>query len=503
MPGSNLLEELENEKNTRKKAELTIEKISHELDQAQQHILDLQKRLADTNEIPQQTELEQRVTVRHEITRLLAEHASLDEISIKILKIMCETINFKAGELWKVDQTNNILRCFATWNQEGLNIEEFINITKQITFIPGIGLPGRIWADKKVHWVEDVVKDRNFPRAKWAEKAGLHGGFGLPILFEGEVLGVICFFSDVPAHFDENLMNLLLDISRQVGIFIEREEAHIAINKLSREAGMAEVASSLLHSIGNVLNTVNTTAFLLRKKINTLETEKLSQVVTLLENNLSELGPFFTEHERGKHLLKYLSLLAQHSNADHEILLDEINNLSNSVATIKEIIDMQTSMNKPQPLMEQTLIPELLDSVLTIYNAKFKEKNISASTKNTVLHPVLTDKYKIEQILIKLVLNAIESLDKSSKKEKQLTLSANQSNDEIAIQIIDNGSGIEPKNLSRIFSFGFTTRSYGHGFGLHSSILAAKEIGGSLEAYSEGLEKGATFTLKFPNKNKL
>ena len=66
------------------------------------------------------------------------------------------------------------------------------------------------------------------------------------------------------------------------------------------------------------------------------------------------------------------------------------------------------------------------------------------------------------------------------------------------ISYIDNGIGIPADNLTRIFGHGFTTRKEGHGFGLHSGALAAKELGGALTVESDGPGKGATFTLEFP-----
>ncbi|HEX5747505.1 MAG TPA: ATP-binding protein [Archangium sp.] len=68
----------------------------------------------------------------------------------------------------------------------------------------------------------------------------------------------------------------------------------------------------------------------------------------------------------------------------------------------------------------------------------------------------------------------------------------------VRIQVHDNGMGIAPEMLTRIFQYGFTTREEGHGFGLHSSALAAQELGGSLTVHSEGPGHGATFTLELP-----
>jgi signal transduction histidine kinase len=113
--------------------------------------------------------------------------------------------------------------------------------------------------------------------------------------------------------------------------------------------------------------------------------------------------------------------------------------------------------------------------------------------------PLITvDKHKVLQILVNVVRNAKYACDESSNDEKRVTVCVRVDADEIAIAVSDTGVGIPPENLNRIFSHGFTTRKEGHGFGLHSCALAAKELGGSLRAESAGPGKGATFTLRLP-----
>ena len=114
--------------------------------------------------------------------------------------------------------------------------------------------------------------------------------------------------------------------------------------------------------------------------------------------------------------------------------------------------------------------------------------------------PIMTEKHKVLQILVNLVRNTMQAGEGSSTPEKRLTIRVSQVAGRVRIAVADNGSGILPEHLSRIFAHGFTTKKDGHGFGLHGAALAAKEMGGSLAVQSEGPGRGATFTLELPMK---
>jgi len=111
---------------------------------------------------------------------------------------------------------------------------------------------------------------------------------------------------------------------------------------------------------------------------------------------------------------------------------------------------------------------------------------------------IIVEKHKVLQILVNLIRNAKYACDESNRKEKRLTLQVSRHDERVVIAVADNGVGIRPENMTRIFNHGCTTRKKGHGFGLHSGAIAAKEMGGSLIAASDGDGKGATFTLELP-----
>ena len=115
---------------------------------------------------------------------------------------------------------------------------------------------------------------------------------------------------------------------------------------------------------------------------------------------------------------------------------------------------------------------------------------------------VQVEKQKVLQILVNLMRNARDALVESGRQGPAIDLAHpnRRRSDEkkVVIEVIDNGVGIEEENLTKIFSHGFTTKRHGHGFGLHSSANAAKEMGGNLTAHSDGPGRGAVFTLELP-----
>jgi PAS domain S-box-containing protein len=174
------------------------------------------------------------LAAQHATTRVLADSATLSEASPRILQAICQTLGWQMGAIWSVDRQAGVLRCVETWHDAGANVSEFEERTRQITFPPGIGLPGRVWSSGKTAWIVDVTQDTNFPRAPYAAKVGLHGACGFPIVFGDEVLGALEFFSREIRQPDEHILKLMENIGTQVGQFIERRRAEEQLLKLSR-----------------------------------------------------------------------------------------------------------------------------------------------------------------------------------------------------------------------------------------------------------------------------
>jgi PAS domain S-box-containing protein len=267
----------------------------------------------------------------------------------------------------------------------------------------------------------------------------------------------------------------------------------------SRQAGMAEVATGVLHNVGNVLNSVNVSAELITEHLRNSRIVGVTKLAHLINERQADLARFLTEDERGRCVPTYLQELADFLQTERNELQDEVKKLVVNVEHIKEIVSAQQNYAGLSGVVEAIVLPELVEDALKIHSAAFARHGVTVLKEFEPLPSISTDKHKVLQIVVNLLHNAKYACDASTSPHKEVAvrLKATLAN-HVRIEIADNGVGIAPENLTRIFNHGFTTRKGGHGFGLHSGALSAKEMGGSLSVHSDGLGKGATFVLELP-----
>lgn len=291
----------------------------------------------------------------------------------------------------------------------------------------------------------------------------------------------------------------ILGIAISVSSFKEALSAKTVA--MARQSGMAEVASSVLHNVGNVLNSVNISASIIKKNLNKIDIEKLVGVNQLIEEHKEDLATFIHSDPKGSVLPRYLNHLAEQWQQEHEHIKNELTRLEENIQHIKEIVSLQQAFSGIINFSELYSIDKLLDEALVLSGINFSRHNISIKKAYSKLKPVYLDKLKLSQILINLIRNAKESLLESRDDNKFMTLQTGMADEHhFFIKVIDNGIGIEERHKPRIFSYGFTTKKNGHGFGLHASIISIHEMKGSLTIDSEGVNKGATFTAILPYK---
>ncbi len=279
----------------------------------------------------------------------------------------------------------------------------------------------------------------------------------------------------------------------------ELATAHHRLLETSRLAGMAEVATDVLHNVGNVLNSVNVSSSLVIDRVRESKLASLPKLARLLEKNNARLGEFIVNDPQGKQIPGYLTALAECFAEDQTVMLKELDDLRKNIDHIKQIVAMQQSYAKVAGVVEQVTAEQLVEDALHINTAALTRHRVRVQRAFQEGPPLLTERHKVLQILVNLIRNAKYALHESTQPDKVMTIKIENEDDKhVKIQVIDNGVGIPEENLSRIFSHGFTTRRNGHGFGLHSSALAVRELGGTLQGQSEGPDKGATFTLRLP-----
>ncbi len=279
----------------------------------------------------------------------------------------------------------------------------------------------------------------------------------------------------------------------------ELELVHQELVASARRAGMAEIATGVLHNVGNVLNSVNVSAAMLASRLKASKRAHLGRVVAMLEQHHEDLGEFLTTDEKGRQIPDFLKALAEHLQTEEEAMVEETRSLTTDVEHIKTIIATQQSYAGNSSMLEPTDINTLLDDALRMNITSFERHGIQVVRDYADLPIVLADKQRLLQIVINLVKNAKEALtEQEIGQDRVITLHTGARDDRLIIDVSDSGVGIKKDDLTRIFSHGFTTKPTGHGFGLHSCANAATEMEGSLTASSDGHMKGATFTLNLP-----
>jgi signal transduction histidine kinase len=227
----------------------------------------------------------------------------------------------------------------------------------------------------------------------------------------------------------------------------------------------------------------------------------LAKAAALLQEHSRDLATFLTTDPKGRQLPVYLGNLADHLQTEQNDLLQELKSLVGNVDHIKEIVAMQQNYARVVGVVESLPVVELVEDALRLNAGAMERHQVKVIREYFEVPPILVDKHKVLQILVNLIRNAKYALDDLGHAGKRMVLQVGMNgNDRVRICVIDNGIGIPPEHLTRIFEHGFTTRKEGHGFGLHNGALAAKELGGTLTAHSDGPGKGARFTLELPRR---
>jgi len=312
-----------------------------------------------------------------------------------------------------------------------------------------------------------------------------------------------CLSTKMPWRDSEGTVIGTFGISRDITALkqaeAELEAAHKRVVERSRLAGMAEVATDVLHNVGNTLNSINVSCSLVIDRVKQSNLNNLPKIAGLLREQAGHLDQFLTSDPQGKHIPEYLAGLAQKFEAQKEFMLGELEQLRDHVNHVNQIIAMQQSYAKVAGVKEIIELDQLVDDALRINAAALDRHVVQVRRESQPVPPLLIDKHKVLQILINLIRNAKYAMSEAERPDKMLTVRVGPNGSgQVAIQVTDNGVGIPPENLTRIFAHGFTTRRGGHGFGLHSGALAARELGGALTVQSDGPGKGATFTFTLP-----
>ena len=297
-----------------------------------------------------------------------------------------------------------------------------------------------------------------------------------------------------PLHF----ISQIQDITERKNAEAALETLHMELLEASRRAGMAEVATSVLHNVGNVLNSVNVSCAVASEKIRNSRIASVKRTADLVGEHAGDLAAFMASDPRGQKLPGFLHNLAERLAAEQSEVMEELQLLAKHIDHIKHIVAMQQDYAKVKGVTETVKVTDLVEDSLRMNADALMRHEVEVVREYDEVPRIEIEKHKAVQILVNLIRNAKQACDDAGPAAKKMTVRVTNGHDRVRIAVIDNGVGIPPENLTRIFAHGFTTKPNGHGFGLHGGALAARELGGDLTVHSDGGGAGATFTLELP-----
>jgi signal transduction histidine kinase len=292
---------------------------------------------------------------------------------------------------------------------------------------------------------------------------------------------------------------IVRDITEQRRAEAEKQELHEQLVGASRRAGMAEVATSVLHNVGNVLNSVNVSITLVSDRLVKSRMSALVKAAALFREHEAHLAEFLVSDERGRRLPSYLEKLGASLEEERQSILGELGSVTRDIDHIKHVVQSQQSYAKVDiDFRELVQLEEVMEDAVRISNSAVGDESLDVVREYEPTPPVSIDRHKLVHILVNLINNAKQAAAGMARARRIRLRIARLGAGEVELAVLDNGVGISNENLPRIFNHGFTTKQDGHGFGLHGAALSARQMGGELTAHSEGVGQGARFSLVLP-----
>jgi PAS domain S-box-containing protein len=540
-------------------------------------------------DVTERRRAEQRLLAQHRVASILAEAATVEEARPKILRALCECMGWHVGVLWRIDREAGVLRCAELWQTPSLEATQFAAVTRRSAFLPGRGLPGRVWASGAPAYIPDVINDPNFPRADIAAREGLQGGFAFPILLGREVLGVIEFFSRDVWQGDDDLLVVMATIGSQIGQFTERaaagSELQLRVNMLQQIPvaawsvmldGTPDIVNQLWYEYtGQTPEYVNSHPEAWMATMHPEDREKASRIYwdgirsgrgfTMEARFLRARDGTYRWHlnravpvrdPEGKiirlvgtstdvhdwrqaqealrntqaefaHMTRVMTMGELTASIAHEVnqplgaivtsaaagerwlaaqppQMDKVRRALERIASdgkrAAEVIRRIRALMKRQvPRKEWLDINETILEVVTLAQYQLRRNEIRHRTElGHDLPLVRGDRVQLQQVLLNLIINAIDAMSAIKEWPRELILvSASDGPNTVSVEVRDSGTGLDPGHAPHLFEAFYTTKAAGLGIGLSISRSIVEAHGGRLSAAANA-PHGTVFSFSLP-----
>lgn len=428
--------------------------------------------------------------IESDITQSVREHEQLEQLtkelqeSTRELEKLSLVAKYTDNAVVITDAQSRI-----EWVNEGFSRMTGYTLDEVEGRVPGHFLQGPATNSDTVDKIRQAVRGKNGCNV---ELVNYHRD-GKPYWSEIEIRPIRNDEGEV-----KNFIAIKKNITARKNAEQDRDRLTYELQSAARQAGMAELASDVIHTVGNALNSINVSAQVLRQRIESKSVTHLSKAADLITRQGSKLTEFLAHDNRGQQFPTFLRELSLALSSERKLQLDELCSLSEKIEHVKEVVASQSAFSHCRVPCEPVSPIELLETAIRMSENTGQQQGIEIVCVNDEVPDLLLEKHTVLQILIHLIKNAKESVQESHVEKPEIRVSAMRKNDEVSFVVTDNGGGIHENNLVEIFQQGYSTKADGRGYGLHSSANVAQELGGVLMAESEGMGKGATFTLCLP-----
>ena len=455
-------------------------------------------------------------------SRAISRELTLETLLSEIMKIILENAGAQRGFIILKGDEEPCIQASAEMAGQKIEVLQNLSLERQ-TKLPKSIVRYVVRSGEKTLFQDaarETTREGLFSEDVYIKSKKPRSILCVPILLKDKIIGALYLENNLSVGaFTEERTELLEVLLAQAAISIENarmyehleervkertkelEKTHRQLLDTAHRAGMAEVASNVLHTVGNTLTNVTTPLSIILESLQESRLNSMARLLDLLNDNQDNLAEFLQNDPRGEKVIPFLTQLYSQLNAEQKKFTTQVEEAHKGAGKISDIIQLQKNYAGNILLEEELSLEEILEDALKIEGGILEQNKIEIKKHIKELPPLKSDRHKLMGILLNLIKNAREALIESKSEHKEINFRIYSIiPDRAILEVNDNGAGIKPELLTRIFGQGFSEKKNGHGFGLHNSANAATELGGKLVAFSEGHGKGATFTVELPIK---